>query len=159
MTRLALSAFLAAALASAALAACGGDDSPEPVSKSELAERADAACVAEQKAFAEIQSEAPTGATGAAEQSDDLADALGDELDELNEMEAPAAQRQAYGRYVAEIEKAKEQLEDGADAADDQDSRGYGKLQSDLAAGKIERRRLAAELGFRKCSPLTAPAA
>jgi hypothetical protein len=139
--------------AAALLAACGGSD-PELVTKEELVTRADEACTEAQRRFAEIQAEPPSGAQEAAEQTDDLAGALGEELDELEGMEAPAELQPAYERYVAAVAQARDLVEDGADAAEDQDSRGYGKLQSDLAAGKLKRRGLAAKLGFRKCSPL-----
>jgi hypothetical protein len=60
---------------------------------------------------------------------------------------------------VAAIDEAKGLLDDGAGAAGDQNSKAYADAQSKLADGKESRRRLAAKLGFTKCSPLAGPGA
>jgi hypothetical protein len=144
------------ALAAVVLGACGGD-AAKLVSSQELVTRANAACLAEQQDFARAQEQPPAGAAAAADQTGELADAVGDELGELKKMKAPAEQAAAYDRYVAAIEDAKGVLETGADAAGDQNSKAYGDAQSKLAEGKDSRRKLAAGLGFTKCSPLSGP--
>jgi hypothetical protein len=144
-------------LSAVSLAACGGG--AKEVTSEELVTRANTACLAEQKAFSEIQAQPPAGAGAAADQAGDLADAVGDELGELKKMRAPAEQTPAYDRYTAAIDDAKGLLDDGADAAGDQDSKAYAEAQSKLADGKESRRRLAAKLGFTKCSPRAGPGA
>jgi hypothetical protein len=156
--RLGLLPLAVLALAAASLSACGGDG-PRLVSAQELVTRADAACLAEQQAFAEIQAQPPAGASAVSDQTAQLVDTVGNELGELNKMAAPAEQAAAYERYVAAIEDAKGLLEDGADAAGDQDRKAYADAQLKLAEGKESRRKLAAELGFTKCSPLSGPGA
>ena len=132
------------------LAACGGGS--DPVSGEELVSEGDRICREGQERFAEIQAELPGSAGEAVEQTSGLVDSAREELDELEELEPPDDLKDPYERYLELKREALELLEEGRDAAEDQDAELYGELQGEVSAAAAERRKVAAEVGFKTCS-------
>jgi hypothetical protein len=140
----------AAALASVAVAGCGGGS--EEVSAEELVQEGDEVCGKVQERFAEIQAEPPASATEGAEQAGELLGVADDAQAELREIEPPEELRDRYDAYLDARESVSDALERGKQAAEDQDGEAYGKAQEEAVGGAPERRRLARELGFGVCS-------
>ena len=133
------------------LAAGCGEDS-EQLSTEELVSRGDAICKQGQERFVEIQEEPPANATEAGEQASELVEVASDELDELRNLRPPDEQREAYDAYLEARDTALELLEQGRDAAEDQDAEGYAEAQAKATADQPERLKLAQAVGFQTCS-------
>ena len=141
----------AAALAIAGLAACG-DDSSEQLSAEDLVTRADEICRGGIERFGEIQSEPPSNAVEAENQTAELADVASDELNELRELRPPDELRDSYDAYLASRTRALDQLERGRDAAHDRDTDAYVAAQAKVTADQANRLKLAKVVGLQDCS-------
>lgn len=141
---------VAALAATVMLAGCGED--AEPVTAAELVSRGDAICSEGRQRFAEVQSEAPPNATAAAAQTAELVRIATDELNELREIRPPDELREPYDRYLEARGRALELLEEGQEAAEDQNAKAYGRAQAEAAAAQAERLKLARAVGFKQCS-------
>ncbi len=133
-----------------ALAGCGGGGGE--LTAEELVAEGDELCRTSQERYAEIQAEPPAGASAAAEQTDELIAAASDELDGLRDLEPPSELAAAYDRYLDAKQDALDLLEEGSDAAEEQDAKRYGELQSQTAAAAPKRLALAEKIGFEDCS-------
>jgi hypothetical protein len=134
------------------LAACGGGGGSEPVSAAELVQKADAACAKERSSFARIQAHPPPNASVAAEQTEELIKVTQDANTQLRDLEPPEGLRSAYGAYLEARDRVIDQMKRGQDAAQDQDSSGYGAAQATVARDAAKRRKLARAVGLRVCS-------
>ena len=150
MTRVFRTRFLCATLLAGALAACGEDT--EQLSGDQLISRGDELCRDGRERFAEIQRHPPANATEAAEQTEELVEVATDELNGLRDLRPPEELREAYELYLEARGRALERLEEGRDAAKDQDARAYAEAQAELTADQVERLRLARAVGFQVCS-------
>lgn len=154
-------AALAAPLALAitiGLAACGGGGS-DPLSAEQLVADGDRICREGQERFAEIQAQPPASSDEAVEQTSGLVDSAREELDQLEGLEPPDELSDRYERYLELKDEALDLLEQGRDAAEDQNAKRYGELQGEVAAAGPERRKAAAEVGFKTCSSTAVAAA
>jgi ElaB/YqjD/DUF883 family membrane-anchored ribosome-binding protein len=149
--RLPTALLLASALLATAAAGCGGSDTGQ-VSAEELVSRADQICSEGRERFEEVQAESPSSASAAAEQTGELAQIAGDELDELREIRPPDELSEPYDDYLEARERALELLEQGRDAAEDKDADAYEAAQAKAAAEQDERLKLARAVGFEQCS-------
>ena len=143
--------FAAVALAVLGLAACG-DDSSEQLSAEELVSRADEICRAGIERFGEIQSESPSNAVEAEEQTAELLDVASDELNDLRELRAPDELRDPYDAYLASRTRALDELERGREAAADRDTDAYVEAQAKVTADQPRRLKLAQAVGLEDCS-------
>lgn len=75
-----------------------------------------------------------------------------DEVAQLAALEPTDDARAAFDRYVKAREETIGLLEDGLQAARENDAEGYADAQADAAAGQVERAELAQEAGFSDCS-------
>jgi hypothetical protein len=141
---------LAIALAAAAAAGCGGGR--QEVTAAELDQKADQACRAEQAKFSQIQATPPASASEAADQTKALIRVAGDTSSTIEDLEPPAGLRSALDVYLGARERAIDQMKKGQDAAENQDSRGYGDAQAAVLKSAPQRRKLAQSLGFKACS-------
>jgi hypothetical protein len=141
---------LLAGIAIAAIAGCGGGS--DEVSAEELVQQGDEICREVADGFAEIQAQPPANATEGAEQADGLLGVAEDGQGRLGEMEPPEELRDRYDRYLEARDEVADLLEEGKQAAEDQDGAAYGEAQEEATSGAPERRRLARELGFTVCS-------
>ena len=145
-----IAAALLILIATALVGGCG--DSSESVSASELAQRGDQICREEQSRFAEIQAQPPSNATEAANQTRDVTNASEDAVSSLRDMQPPEDLQTNYDLYLKARDAAIDQMKQGEDAAQNQDSGAYGSAQEEVARTALERQKLARALGFRVCS-------
>ncbi len=143
-------AFLAASIAAAASAGCGGG--PEQLSAEELVERGDPICREVQARFDEVQAAPLTSATAGEKQAEELIDVAEGAQQDLRDLEPPEEIRDTYQSYLDSREEVSDQLEEGREAAARNDGSAYGRAQEKAAAGAPERQRLARQLGFTVCS-------
>jgi hypothetical protein len=132
-------------------AGCGGGGKDQ-VSAAELVQKADQACREEQDRFREIQATPPANATEAADQTKALVQAAENASSAIADLEPPDELRTQFDTYVSARDQAIEDLKKGQDAAENQDSKGYGAAQSALTKGAPDRKKLAGSLGFKVCS-------
>ncbi len=130
----------------------GGGGGKDQVSAAELVQKADQACQEEQDRFREIQATPPANATEAADQTEALVQAAENASSAISGLEPPDELRTQFDTYVRARDQAVEDLKKGQEAAENQDSRGYGAAQSALTKGAPERKKLAGSLGFKVCS-------
>jgi hypothetical protein len=144
---------LVAAVAGAA--GCGGDS--DDLSREDFVTEADRICRQSSAEFARIQRIPPTSAKQAEEQVKGLLDVEREAYGELNDLEPPAALRSTYESYLRARERALGFLEDGNQAAADNDPQAYNAAKRRAAAEQARRLQLARRVGLRYCSrpPLT----
>jgi hypothetical protein len=131
-------------------AGCGGGK--EQVTAAELDQKADQACRTEQEKFRQIQAMPPANATEAADQTKALIQVADDASSSIDDLEPPDALRTPLDIYLDARGRAIDEMKKGQDAAENQDSRGYGEAQARVAKSASQRRKLADSLGFKVCS-------
>ena len=131
-------------------AGCGGGK--EQVSASELDQKADEACRTEQTKFRQIQATPPANATEAADQTKELVQVAEDTSSAIDDLEPPDALQMPLEIYLNARQRAIDEMKKGQDAAENQDSRGYGEAQATVAKSAPQRKKLADSLGFKACS-------
>jgi hypothetical protein len=129
---------------------CGGGK--QEVSASALDQKADEACRTEQTKFQQIQATPPANATEAADQTKDLIQVAEDTSSAIDDLEPPDALQMPLEIYLNARERAIDEMKKGQDAAENQDSRGYGEAQAAVAKSAAQRKKLADSLGFKACS-------
>ena len=129
---------------------CGGGK--EQVSAAELIQKADQACRTETTKFTQIQATPPANATEAADQTKALISVAESASSTIDDLEPPDALRTPLDAYLSARNRAIDQMKKGQDAADNQDSRGYGDAQAVVVKTAPQRRKLARGLGFKACS-------
>lgn len=149
-TRLGWGAMVLVATAATA-AGCGGGGG-EPLTAQQLIAQGDELCKQGQERFAQIQSEPPANASDAVDQTEQLIDSANEELEGLRDLEPPEQLSDSYSQYLDAKQEAFDLLRDGRDAANNQDAKRYGELQSEVAAAGPERLKLAHAVGFTVCS-------
>jgi hypothetical protein len=132
---------------------CGGGK--QSVTAAELDQKADQICATEQTKFKQIQATPPANASEAADQTKALIQAAEDASSSIDDLEPPDALREALDVYLGARDDAIDQMKKGQDAAENQDSRGYGAAQAAMVKSAPERKKLADSLGFKVCSAKT----
>jgi hypothetical protein len=132
---------------------CGGGK--EQVSAAELDQKGDQICATEQTKFKQIQTQPPANASEAADQTKELIAAAESASSAIDDLEPPDALRGALDNYLGARGDAIDQMKKGQDAAENQDSRGYGTAQAAVAKSAPQRKKLAESLGFKVCSART----
>jgi hypothetical protein len=145
-----LSLVLPLLLIGAFASGCGGGK--DQVSASELDQKADEACRTEQTKFQQIQATPPANATEAADQTKELIQVAEDTSSAIDDLEPPDALQMPLEIYLNARERAIDEMKKGQDAAENQDSRGYGDAQAAVAKSAPQRKKLADSLGFQACS-------
>jgi hypothetical protein len=143
-----------------AIAGCGpfGDDDGGAgrTGADEFASRGDEICRDAQQRVAEVQRDLPTSRQESARFAESLIDIFVQEVGELQALDPPVDEREAFDRYLDAREEAIGFLRDGLEAAERNDPEGYADAQAQVAAGQVERAELAQQAGLRGCSrPLT----
>jgi hypothetical protein len=131
-------------------AGCGGGK--EQVSAAELDQKADQACREEQTKFEQIQATPPANATEAADQTKELIQVAQTTSSTIDDLEPPDALRMPLEIYLDARDHAIDQMKNGQDAAENQDSKAYGEAQAAVAKSAPQRKTLAGSLGFKVCS-------
>ena len=129
---------------------CGG--SRQSVTAAELGQKADQACRTERAKFTQIQATPPANATEAADQTKALISVAESTSSTIDDLEPPEGVRSVLDVYLGARERAIDQMRRGQDAAENQDSRGYGDAQAAVVKSAPQRKRLAQSLGFKVCS-------
>jgi hypothetical protein len=147
-------------LVAAAVSGCGpfGDDGGEDgaTGEEDFVARGDEICRDAQERVAEIQRDLPTSRQESARFAESLIDIFAREVGELQALDPPVDQREAFDRYLDARGKAIGFLRDGLEAAERNDPEGYADAQAQVAAGQVDRAELAQQAGLRGCSrPLT----
>jgi len=143
-------------MAAAALAGCGplGDDGEggAALTEEEFAARGDEICRAAQEQVAEVQRDPPASREDSIRFTEELIAVFEDEIAELEALEPPDDRGEAFDRYMEARRETVELLEQGRDAAEENDAEGYADAQAEVAAGQVERAELAQEAGLSGCS-------
>jgi hypothetical protein len=135
---------------------CGGGS--QIVSAGELVQKADGICRQERSSFDRIQAHPPPNAPVAADQTSELIKATENANGELRDLRPPEELQSAYDRYLDARDRAIDEMNRGKDAAENQDSAGYGAAQAAVAHDAQQRRKLAQSVGLKVCSSSAATA-
>ena len=88
--------------------------------------------------------------------ADRLIEIFDEEVARLRALDPPEDRRDAFDRYLDAREDAIALLEQGREAAVQNDPQGYADAQAEVASGQVERAELARQSGLTACSrPLT----
>jgi hypothetical protein len=139
-------------IAAAGVIATGCGGGKQQVTAAELTQKADQACRDEQTKFHQIQATPPANASDAADQTKELIQVAESASSTIDDLEPPDALRHSLDSYLSARDRAIDQMKKGQDAADNQDSRGYGAAQAAVAKSAPQRQKLAKALGFQSCS-------
>ena len=126
----------------------GDDDLPE----GEFLAQADSICADARSEFAEAQRIRPTTPGEAEELARNLVEIASEEQDRIADLDAPAELGAALDRYLGAREEGIDQMRAGVDAAADGDAFAYEQAQAEVAAGQLDRLRLARRVGLTECS-------
>jgi hypothetical protein len=124
----------------------------DELTEQDLIAKGDEICSEAHDAFTDLQQRPPTTARAAADLTEQLIHISEDELDQLRDLNAPAELDDELDRYLASREEAIDLMHDGLDAANDDDAFAYADAQAKIAAGQVERLKLARAVGFTECS-------
>ena len=130
---------------------CGGGG-PQAVSATELVQKGDEICSQSRERFLQTSTVPLHNASGGADQAEKLIEVLEDELSDLRNLEPPDPPRAAYDRYLASLDRYRDYLQRGKDAAEQQDGKAFAAAQAAAAAGAAKRQQLARAVGFKECS-------
>jgi hypothetical protein len=136
--------------AAAALTACGGGGTT--TASRDFQVEANRVCRNAEAQLNRIQSTHPQTADQAEKQAAALVDVSQQALDDLHQIEPPAALKAGYERYLSSREQALGFIEDARDAASDNDALGYDRAKRRLSVQQPLRRQLALRIGLRDCS-------
>jgi hypothetical protein len=147
-------------LVAAAVSGCGpfGDDGGEDgaTGEEEFVARGDEICRDAQERVAEVQRDLPTSRQESVLFAESLIDIFVREVGELQALDPPEDDREAFDRYLDAREEAIGFLREGREAAERNDPEGYAEAQAEVAAGQVDRAELAQQAGLKECSrPLT----
>jgi len=136
-----------------ALSGCGGGGGDSgTLTKSEFIAKGDEICRQGDQQYAKLQQNPPQTSTEAASLTQKLIDITNTELSQLRGLGAPADVRPALGRYLRARQQGIAVLEKGLKAAQNDDFRAYAAAQAKMAAGQVDRLKLAQAVGFSACS-------
>jgi hypothetical protein len=124
----------------------------EQVTAAELVQKGDQICRQEQTGFNQIQAHPPGNAKDAADQTEALVKAAESANSKLSELQPPDELKSPLDSYLSARDRAIDQMKKGQDAAENQDSTGYGAAQAAVVQSAPERKRLARAVGFKVCS-------
>jgi hypothetical protein len=136
-------------VAAALVGGCGGDSE---LSREDFVAKADRVCEQTSGEFARVQRVPPTSAKQAEKQVQALIDVERGALEELRNLEPPAGLRSRYERYLESRDRALRFLEDGREAASNNDPQAYNAAKREAAAEQAQRLQLARRVGLRRCS-------
>ena len=136
----------------------------QPLGRAELIARADAICVAGQRAFARVSHDAypnprqvsvpnPRERLPNVEYAENMVTVARRVTRRLAALTPPAQLREPYEAYVKAVEEVKQLEEDALQASNEDNGGKYFKARKTRDAGKLERANLAEAVGLKKCSP------
>jgi hypothetical protein len=142
-----------AALTACTFAASGcGSGGGEQLSKADFLAKGDAICKQAHDQFVQLQSDPPNTAGEAAALTDKLIKISRNELAQIDALNGPDELQAPLDRYLRAREDGIALLEKGLQAAEHKDAQGYASAQAKIAAGQVQRLKLAKAVGFTECS-------
>jgi len=148
-------ALLAAIVALAAvfgMGPFGGDDGGTTLTNAQFTAKGDQVCKEAHDKFVELQKSPPNSAQGAVDLTQNLIGISENELNQIRALDAPPEIQPALDRYLQAREQGIEELKDGLKAAQDRNAPAYAQAQAKIAAGQVQRLKLAKAVGFKECS-------
>lgn len=139
---------LLAAIGATAAIGCGSED----LTADEFTEEADAICLTARGEFNDLQKEPPRSADEAEELVSRLLEIARAEVEGISDLDAPEELQSHVDDYLAAREEAIQIMEQGLEAAQDNDESGYTRAQREVAEQQKRRLRLAKEAGMSECS-------
>jgi hypothetical protein len=156
VTVLAVLALMAVIVALAAVFGLGPFDddggSTTTLDKAQFTAKGDQVCKAAHQKFVELQKTPPKSAEGAATLTQNLIEISENELSQIRALDVPPQVQPALDRYLQAREQGIAELKKGLQAAQDKNARAYADAQAKIAAGQVQRLKLAREVGFSDCS-------
>ena len=128
------------------------DDDAASLSKPEFIAKGDQVCERAHDQFAELQKKPPNSAEEAVTLTQNLLDISKNELSQIRALDAPPEVQDALDRYLRARERGIALLERGLEAAQDRNAGAYADAQAKIAAGQVQRLKLAQAVGFSECS-------
>ncbi|HYH60495.1 MAG TPA: hypothetical protein VD766_01380 [Solirubrobacterales bacterium] len=129
-----------------------GPFADDDLSVAEFIAQGDDVCAQAHDEFLEVQGSTPRTAADAEEQVQALIEVAEKERDSLEELGAPSELGEDLSSYLASRERGIGILQDGLEAARDDDAVAYEDAQAELASEQAKRERIAQEIGFNECS-------
>ena len=118
------------------------------LTKAEFTAKGDEVCERAHDQFAELQKNPPNSAEGAVALTQNLIEISENELSQIRALDAPPEVQAALDRYLRAREQGIALLEQGLEAAEDEDARAYAAPRPKIAAGQVRRLKLAQAVGF-----------
>jgi hypothetical protein len=135
------------------LSGCGGDGGDSgTLSKAEFAAKGDEICRQGDKQYSELQKNPPKTSQEAATLTQKLIGITNSEVDQIRALNPPQEAQAALERYLKARESGLAILEQGLKAAENNDAQAYAAAQAKMAAGQVDRLKLAQVVGFTQCS-------
>jgi hypothetical protein len=143
-----------AALATVALLpGCGGGGGDAgDLTKAEVIAKGNEICRQGDRQYTELQKNPPKTSEEAATLTQKLIAITNSEVDQIGALNAPEEVRPALDRYLKARQSGLAVLEQGLKAAENNDARTYAAAQAKMAAGQVDRLKLAQAVGFTDCS-------
>ena len=129
-----------------------GPFADDPPSAPEFLAQGDELCTKAHDEFLEIQRSAPRTADDAEEQVEALIEVAEEERDAIADLGAPSSLEDEVSAYLEDREEGIEVLQDGLEAARDDDPNAYEEAQARLASQQPKRQEAARDVGFSECS-------
>jgi hypothetical protein len=148
---LALVAVIVALAAAFGLGPFGGGGGTA-LTKAQFTAKGDQVCKQAHDKFAALQNSPPNSAQGAADLTQNLIEISDNELNQIRALDAPPEVQPALDRYLQSREQGIAELKKGLEAAQNRNARGYADAQAQIAAGQVQRLKLARDVGFSECS-------
>lgn len=130
----------------------GEDEGTSTLTEAQFAARGDEICKRAHDKFAELQKTPPNSAEGAVTLTQNLIEISQEELSQIHSLEAPADVLPALNRYLQAREQGIALLQQGLQAAQDENATAYAEAQAKIADGQLRRLNLARAVGFTECS-------
>jgi hypothetical protein len=146
-------AWVALLAAIALLPGCGGGGGDGgTLTKDELIAQGNEICKQGDKQYTELQKNPPKTSQEAATLTQKLIGITNSEVDQIRALNAPEEAQPALDRYLKAREDGLAILEQGLKAAENNDAQAYAAAQAKMAAGQVDRLKLAQAVGFTECS-------
>jgi hypothetical protein len=129
-----------------------GPFADDPPSAAEFLAQGDELCKKAHEEFLEIQGSAPRTAADAEEQVEALIDVAEEERDAIADLDPPASLDDDVSAYLKDRDEGIEVLQEGLEAARDDDPHAYEEAQARLASQQAKRQAAARGVGFSECS-------
>jgi hypothetical protein len=130
----------------------GGGGDAGTLTKAELIAQGNEICRQGDKQYTELQQNPPKTPQDAATLTQKLIAITNSEVNQIHSLNGPEEVRPALERYLKARQDGVAILEQGLKAAESNDAQAYAAAQAKMAAGQVDRLKLAQAVGFTECS-------